>query len=476
MEEQTENTVVNDELQNTATTDPTPGADTETAPVQHPPAKDPAAANSKAKKAAVAQKTKVPTKTQSHSKSKKHFSSTSDNSSSSSSSSESNDSTSSSSDDESAKKKRKAKAKKAKAKTKRAETEDSDSDSNDDSSSADDEDDREAAKASARKMKKLKAKMKAIKSIGDKDADSGSDNDSDSSEDAKSKKSKAKAKAKAKAKKRRKAKQAAKIALQPQFGLGLDGTIDPTRRRTGIGGFRARGLDIIPKVSPKQAKKDAKATKKAEAKRKKLKGTKLEFVRVDRLWDHDQHQYVTRETREDADAGEYDEYVFNVRRIFSWENKHVSTVVDIKSKPLKAALTKIMGIVKGVSLAEDTPSIDPNMIFLHLEELRTYMNKLKAKFKTQKNKKVAKQITTKRKAIKVLVKYLDKDYDETKKTLYPMLENGTITFDLLWALFKSNEIVYAPTYSTEEVPRAFKVEYATLVCWHAAQSPLLLLN
>ena len=125
-----------------------------------------------------------------------------------------------------------------------------------------------------------------------------------------------------------------------------------------------------------------------------------------------------------------------------------------------------MDEVKGVSFAEETPVIDPNMIFLYLEELRTHMKKLKKKGKTEtkkekKNKKFS--ATTKTKHLKVLIKYLDKDYAEIKKTLYPLLENNTITFDLLWALFKSNEIAYCPTYGNPDEPRAFKIEYANLV-------------
>ncbi len=61
----------------------------------------------------------------------------------------------------------------------------------------------------------------------------------------------------------------------------------------------------------------------------------------------------------------------------------------------------------------------------------------------------------------VLVRYLDKDYSETKKTLHPLLEDRTITFDLLWALFKPNTVVYTSTYNNFEEPRAFKMEYAT---------------
>ena len=196
-------------------------------------------------------------------------------------------------------------------------------------------------------------------------------------------------------------------------------------------------------------------------------GSKVDFVRVDRIWDSTRHNYVLKATAEDPDLGEYDQYSFQVRRIFDWENKYINTVLDIKSKALKEALKDVMEEVKGVSFAEETPVIDPNMIFLYLEEIRTHMKKLKKKSKTEtkKEKKNKKKFsaTTKAKHLKILIKYLDKDYAETKKTLYPLLQNNTITFELLWALFKSNEIAYCQTYGNPDEPRAFKIEYANMV-------------
>jgi hypothetical protein len=106
------------------------------------------------------------------------------------------------------------------------------------------------------------------------------------------------------------------------------------------------------------------------------------------------------------------------------------------------------------------------MLFLYLEEMRGHMKELKSLRKTERKKKAKKTAAMKAAHIKVLVKYLDKDYAETKKTLYPLLESNTITFDLLWALFKSNEIAYCPTYSNPDEPRAFKIEYATKVILH----------
>ena len=187
---------------------------------------------------------------------------------------------------------------------------------------------------------------------------------------------------------------------------------------------------------------------------------------MDKIWDSSKHNYHLKPTAEDPDIGEYDQYVFQVRRLFDWENKYLRTVLEIESKALKETLNDVMSDVKGVSFAEETPEIDPNMIFLYLEEIREHMKKLKKMGKIEKKKKrKGKKISasTKARHTRPLIKYLDKDYKQTKKTLYPLLESNKITFELLWALFKSNEIAYCDTYSNPDEPRAFKIEYANLV-------------
>jgi hypothetical protein len=85
--------------------------------------------------------------------------------------------------------------------------------------------------------------------------------------------------------------------------------------------------------------------------------------------------------------------VFTVRRCFNWENKYRNTYVDIKSKILREALQEIMKDVRSVSLVEDQPCIDPNMLFLYLEETRTFYKKtLKARIKKEKKKKALKHL------------------------------------------------------------------------------------
>ena len=310
-----------------------------------------------------------------------------------------------------------------------------------------------AKRAKKSKEKKKKAKSRKHQDSSEEDSESEDSEESSSEEEDKRKKSKSSKKERSMKKQLDELEdQAAKAQAKAQRRFF-------NAAGAGLGNLRRRGgrQPVVDDQLLKQLKS------KGKKKQKQKRGSKADFVRVDQLWDSSIHNYKLTETTEDADADEYDQYVFTVRRKFDWENKYTDTVVDIKSKPLKEALTHVMGAVKGVSFAEETPIIDPNMLFLYLEELRTHQKELKAKSKTEKKKKAKKLALAKAQHVKVLIKYLDKDYAETKKTLYPLLESNTITFDLLWALFKSNEIAYCPTYSNPDEPRAFKIEYATKV-------------
>ena len=208
---------------------------------------------------------------------------------------------------------------------------------------------------------------------------------------------------------------------------------------------------------------EAKEEKKSKEKLKK--GSKAEFIRLDHVWSQENHRYLTQTSSEDKDAGQYDGYAFNITRYFDWKNRHTHTRLNMLSQYLKKALFNVMGKVSGISLKETTPSIDPNMAFLYLEELRVYMKDIKRKYKeikkskSKKGKKKAEDFKLTQEHLNVLVNYLNKDYEKTKKSLGPLLDSGKITFDLVWALFKSNEVVYTNTYEHEDQPRAAKVSF-----------------
>lgn len=180
-----------------------------------------------------------------------------------------------------------------------------------------------------------------------------------------------------------------------------------------------------------RAKERTKEAKQTEKKKKRKKGTKAEFIRLDHLWNEDKHRYVLEKSSEHVEAGEYEQYAFNVRRMFDWENKYTGTCLDIISEPLKAALRHIVGEAKGISLEEDSPCVDPNTISLFLEELRAYMDDLRAQNISEMRGGKAKRVVLQASHLKVLIKYLERDYDETKKSLYPLLKSRKTTFDLL---------------------------------------------
>ncbi|CRK28687.1 hypothetical protein BN1708_015327 [Verticillium longisporum] len=192
--------------------------------------------------------------------------------------------------------------------------------------------------------------------------------------------------------------------------------------------------------------------------------TRLEYKRVDQVWDNTIHNFKLQSTAEGSSDSQYDAFVLQIRRVFDFEGKYKSTTVDVKSKLLRECLQDVIGNIKGVSLVDNTPRLDPNLLFLYLDDLRAYSKELKDSEPFGETKrarqKAQKHNNEKRRHLKVLLAYLDKDYAQVKKSLYPMLENGLITFELLWALWKPNTLAYTATYGSEDEPRVFKVEAA----------------
>lgn len=360
-----------------------------------------------------------------------------------------------------------------------------DSDEADSESDSDDSDERRKKRRKARaKSKKQKDAKRKKKNRSKKLAEDSSSEDSTDTEEAdessaneKAAKNSGKAKAKAKARARKAAKQKAEHETEPEevpegdpnearlqaveaqlarLGLLANEAGTPASKRRARRARRG-GLgetDIDDNINRRNTR--------GNNSKKHKRASKVAFKRVDQLWDSSIHNYKLTETVDDPDADEWDQYIFTVRRQFDWEHKYESTSVDVRSKPLKDALQHVMEDVKGVSLVQDTPQLDPNLLFHFLEEIRSYTLELKAAAKKEKKNKARKAAATKAQHLKVLLKYLDKDFADTKKALYPLLENEMITFDLLWALFKPNIIAFTPTYNDNDQPRAFKLEYANL--------------
>ena len=338
-------------------------------------------------------KTKVATKSKKKKKRRTRKLSSSENESSSSTSSlsscdtsDNNGVTNSNSDSSDAEEeKRKRKVKKAKAKTK---------------------------KAKEQKSKKARIQKRNVAVEGD-----SSDSDDESLPDEKLAKMKNKA-LRAAQKQARDEQEADEIdieedpkmaklrAMQAQLArLGLSSagarTASSKKTRAGLSAWTDRDLGLDDGTNRVKVNKGGKAKKQKRA-------SKVAFKRIDQLWDQSIHNYKLTETIEDHDADEWDQYIFTVRRKFDWEHKYQETLVDVRSKPLREALKHIMKDVKGVSLVQETPHVDPNMLFLYLEESRNYLEELKALSKSEQKKEARRSAATRAKHLRILIKYLDK--------------------------------------------------------------------
>lgn len=382
---------------------------------------------------------------------------------------------------------------------------DSDPDSTSESEESSDEERTKRKSKKSKKAKKALKDKKRHKSVLDDDVDSDDDSDESSSEDERKKKRKAKkAKAAKKAAKDKKKHKSRKLEEDTDATASISDDSDdsseeeaPKRKKKSTkkskpppssdnedgesldeaGGDDPFGLQsqidaltLQMKMAGGKLKKPARSTKRRRSSKKSAikskrkvnkKGDSPDYKRVDQLWDSTIHKYKLKESAED-DETEFAEYAFLVKRCFNWENKYTETVVDIKSKQLRAVLAEVMKDCKSVSLEAEEPTLDPNTLFLYLEQLRTYYKKtVKTKIKAEKKRKAIKKLEQQKSLCKTLVKFIDEDYADIKKTLYPLLEAGNITFDLMWALFKPNEIAVTSCYGTWDEARCFKVDYVT---------------
>ncbi|CAZ80006.1 unnamed protein product [Tuber melanosporum] len=308
--------------------------------------------------------------------------------------------------------KKKLRSKKSKKRSRKSDSESSDSSSSSDSSCASDDSDSDSSSSSS--------------SSSDSSSDSELENEAlaaavrlilarKSSKRRRREKLKAKKKAKAR-KEKKKAKKAEREAAAAMMGEGGENPPEPGEEE-GDGKERA---------------------------------SVLEYKRVDELWDKNIHDYTITDTVAHTKTDKYSSFIFTVRRVFDYENKYVETMVDIKSILLKEALTEIIGDVRGVSLVEDVPEVDPNMLFNFLPEMEAWPEDIPLT-----PEEISQQIDQ----VKLLIGYLNTDYAGVKATLYPLLANSMITFDLLWALLKPNTMMYTTCAGSNE-PRAFKLEYA----------------
>lgn len=363
-----------------------------------------------------------------------------------------------------AKKKAKAKAKSKKSKSKKyqSDSDDTSADGSSDSESESDVEDkkirRKALKSKEKKRKSKKVENSSHDSTSESSSDSSSSDESSGDERAKKKRAKAKAKRQAKKAQVSDSSSLEETDVEEDAPVPPPAPVDTAAPASDIDAQVARVSSILANLKLQQSAAAASAVSTTKLE-KPVKKNALEFKRVDQVFDMKIRDWKLVESNKDA-KDEFD-CVFTVRRRLNWEGKYQETQVDIKSKVLRNCLQEVFKECKSISLVEDTPQVDPHTLFHYYDELKTYVKKeLKPKMKKARRSKDKKLRTHQIAQCKLLLKYLDEDYTSIRKALKPMLKAGTITYDLVWALFKPNTIAFTPTYGNKDDPRCFRVDFS----------------
>jgi hypothetical protein len=147
--------------------------------------------------------------------------------------------------------------------------------------------------------------------------------------------------------------------------------MDQASAALGLGRRRpARGLPIPTELQNNDSEEDdddSDSSEDTKKKKKKGKDKKIKnpaFKRVDQVWDSNIHNYKLQDTADADTDSQYEDFIFHVRRTFDWEGKYRTTLVDIKSKLLRECLQDVIGNVEGVSLVDEVPKVNPNLLFL----------------------------------------------------------------------------------------------------------------
>ncbi|KAE8440392.1 hypothetical protein EG329_008168 [Mollisiaceae sp. DMI_Dod_QoI] len=177
--------------------------------------------------------------------------------------------------------------------------------------------------------------------------------------------------------------------------------------------------------------------------------SRLEFKTVDELWDGKAHTYAIVESLKPVgQVNGLDLYVFIVRRRVDKKTKMTTCYVDVKSELLRDILRDVLKDIKGISLNESKLSVEQNLLYTTLPELEL----------CQSWNEIAPLDQEAILHLGLLVDYLKSAYADTTQSMLSLLPTDYITYDLLWAFFKPNALVYTTCSGTHK-PRCVRYNF-----------------
>ncbi|KAJ5654994.1 ATPaseAAA-typecore [Penicillium lividum] len=168
----------------------------------------------------------------------------------------------------------------------------------------------------------------------------------------------------------------------------------------------------------------------------------LEYKQILERWDEKSCKYeiVESETTE-GDGDAMGAYVFIIRERVDRKSEQVTRFIDMKSKLLCDILRRVLQDLRAVSVIGDKLSIEENVIFHYLPELNQAVEELKTR--SDCDAQCLKHLN-------LLVGWAMEATASVSRSVSSLLQQGHITYDLLWALFKPGCYVFTTCLGTEK--------------------------
>ncbi|KID82559.1 AAA family ATPase, partial [Metarhizium majus ARSEF 297] len=167
---------------------------------------------------------------------------------------------------------------------------------------------------------------------------------------------------------------------------------------------------------------------------------KLEYKLVDEIWDDKSGQYKIVDSVV-SKLDKLDELLFVVRERTDKHSKEKTAYVDIKSTWIRDILREVCRGIRSISLADSKPLVEMKALF-HVREdphRQIDLQPLDSEHDTARKA---------RKHLNVFLNYLETAFKLADNSLFILLSERKITYDLLWALFKPNAEVYTTCKGT----------------------------
>ncbi|KAJ5938337.1 hypothetical protein N7466_001471 [Penicillium verhagenii] len=167
-----------------------------------------------------------------------------------------------------------------------------------------------------------------------------------------------------------------------------------------------------------------------------------EFKMVMETWDKEACKYkIAEPDKSSGGLDDYAKYAFVVRERVDRTSEEVTPYIDIKSEGLRDVLREVLHDIKAISLMEDKPSIEQNVLFHFLPDLERSSENTENNLDHQ---------SAHAQHLHLLIYHLRHAYAPISQRLESMLQHGHITYDLLWVLFKPGCHIYTTCIGTNE--------------------------